>query len=73
MEDLADDPREFSHAANVDFDDAGSPPGIDTFLCTCPTECGADYPPNFRPSHLAESDGTRNGGQSASDSSLQFR
>jgi hypothetical protein len=44
MEDLADDPREFAHSGNMDFDEDGLPPGIDAFLRTRPPKSCAGYP-----------------------------
>lgn len=70
MEDPTDDPRQFAHISNVDFEEDGLPPGIDTFLRMCPSE-RCSYPLKFRRSHSAGFDGAWNGEQTTSDSPPQ--
>jgi hypothetical protein len=72
MEDPTNDPREFAHPGNVGFDEEGLPPGIDTFLCICSLGSGIGYSLNFPFSHVAESYGSWNDGQNASDNTLQL-
>jgi hypothetical protein len=72
MDDLTDDPREFAHSGNVDFDQDGLPPGMDAFLRAYPLESCIGYPPNIRQSHLTEFDGSRNCNQDNTDGPLQL-
>ncbi|PFH52247.1 hypothetical protein AMATHDRAFT_2253 [Amanita thiersii Skay4041] len=59
MENTADDPREFAHANQTDFDAHGLPPGLDAFISALQSISEPQHPVRSRPRPEAETSGSR--------------